>query len=81
MARFSAAAGHMKVEENDVVSVFGVKGKVTQVMVIRSTVANDVLLSVIFKGAATPNVFNLSEIEAIRHNGAWVNLHGETVTV
>ena len=80
MARFSKSSQGMKLEDGDVVSFYGMKGKVSQVMVIKSKIQTDVLVTVDFtRGQGMPNVLNLCQIEAVRHNGEWVNLKGEKV--
>lgn len=80
MARFSKTAQGMKLEDGDIVMVQGVKGKVASVTLLRSTIGTGVLVEVDFShGTDATNMLNLSDIEAVRHEGAWVNLKGEEV--
>jgi hypothetical protein len=83
MARWSRSAEMIKLENDDKVSIMGVKGKVVQVLVMRPEgLPADVLVSVdLSNGRELPNVFNLSEIEAVRVNQKWMDFKAQPVMV
>jgi hypothetical protein len=83
MARYSEAAQGFKLEDGDLVSSYGVKGKVQSVQVIRSKICTDVLVEVDFtRGQGNTNFLHLADIEAFKlGHTEWVDLKGEPVAV
>lgn len=78
--RWSNAANGFKLEGGEMVSVYGMKGEVVMVEVVRSEMLTDVLVGVQFPKADGPAVFNLCQIEAVKLGTMeWVNLKGEEV--
>ena len=85
MAWLSKSAGIVKLQAQDIVSVMGVKGKVSQVMVMKPETEGlpvDVLVVVDFtRGTGMPTVLNYGEIEAVKGGHAWFNMKGEQVQI
>lgn len=92
MARFSKAAGHIKLEDGDkILGPFGVRAVVETLMIAKSFVVEEgdmlrqipahVTVFARIKNAETCNIFNLSEIEAVLFEGKWQTLKGEAVEV
>lgn len=78
--RWSKAANGFKLEGDETVSVYGMRGKVVMVEVVRSDVMTDVLVGVQFPKAGGPAVFNLCQIEGVKLGTTeWVNFKGEPV--
>jgi hypothetical protein len=85
MARTSNGAQKVKLEVQDTINMFGMRGTVLAVEVIRpadAAVPVGVLVVADFThGKGTPTILNLSDIQAVRFDGGWVNFKGEDVDV
>lgn len=82
MARISRANGQLKIEDGDKVTLFGVVGKVETVALCKTpNTPAHITLFVRFGNAECCNVLNLTDVEAVRFDGQWVNLKNEPVLV
>lgn len=88
MARYSNTAQMVKVEDGDIVSVMGVKGKVVSVTVLPSVQYNGTMhwavamVEVDFsRGTGDSNFVNYSEIDGIGVGSEWWGRDGKVVQV
>ena len=82
MARMSKTAGHVKLADGDTIRVMGVPAKVESITILPAFAGHKAGVLVVARigHAETTNVFDFSDVEAVRMGKDWVNMQGEAVS-